>query len=103
MKRTTKTIDKQCCKRSQSLDYVEVLVLGRDRIRIEIRSDSYKEQCYARCKLWSGGQWQLIHNIMPQEMTTPSELVYKKTAAENDFLKDRTRLLNVAEQVLFTN
>jgi len=103
MKRAVKTIDKQCCKGGQSMNYTEVVILGECRVRIDIRSDSYKEQCHARCQLWSSGKWQLIHNIFPALMQTPSELTYKRAATESDFMKDRTQLLNVAEQVLFSN
>jgi len=101
-----KTIDKQFGPGGQSVYFVEVVALGPERLRIEIRSDSYMEQSYARVSLFSGGKWQLVHSILPSLMKTPHGLSNQprgKGATEQNFSQDRAQLLRVASAVLFTN
>ena len=99
-----KTLDKQCAVAGQKVDYVEVIALGPERLRVAIRSDPYQEQCYARIHLFSGGEWKLVHEILPDLMKTPDSLAYGPgDKGEQNFAKDRDQLVKVAKQVLFTN
>lgn len=97
------TISAEVYKGGQDLKYNEVLsfVLGtkKHKLRVSICSDSYRGQCYARIKRWSGSTWQLVHSI--DDMKTGSKLVYHNpTPGPEAFEADRKELIRVAERVL---
>ena len=108
------TLFQQVSTGTQSLDYTEIVELAiktrsgsfRDhRLQIRVKSDGYKQQCYAIVERWDGNQWQSMHSIPWSAMSTPSKLVYQpKQLGENvqvGFFKlDRDELLRVAELIL---
>lgn len=97
------TISAEVYKGGQDLKYNEVISLlvgvKKHKLRVSICSDSYRGQCYARIKRWSGSAWQLVHQI--DDMKTGSKLAYRQpTPGPEVFEADRRELLRVAERVL---
>lgn len=102
-------------KGRQSISYQEVLRYNKvnQKLKIEILSDSYLEQSYARVHLWSGTKWELIHAIPYSLMKTPCKLIYNETNNHNDvtaetlmknnknsFMKDRNTLFDIAKNII---
>ena len=46
------------------------------KIKLELQSDGYKRQCYARASALDGLEWRLIYSIPHSEMKTPEGLCY---------------------------
>jgi hypothetical protein len=99
-----RTIDRQVTHGSQDLTYVEVLMLRDHRLRVEIRSDAYEDQSYARIKRWDGNQWQFLHDLGRGVRKTPAKMHYKDPAIHGSqeavFLKDRDTLVKLAGEIL---
>lgn len=74
--------------------------VNQHTLQIEIRSDSYQNQCYARVKRWDGEKWQLVHFIPNADMKTPKGLAYMDGGFERQFVSDRQDLINVASAIL---
>lgn len=99
----TTTISKEVYKGSQSLNLTEVVsvLIGKQKhkLKISIKSDSYRQQCYARIKRWTGSAWNEVHRIL--DMKTKEGLAYRRPTPQADaFKEDRNELLRVAERVL---
>jgi hypothetical protein len=62
----------------QACDRVELWRIdpGRHTIRLRLRSDSYREQCYAIAERWDGAAWREVWSIAPAAMATPKGLAY---------------------------
>ena len=101
------TIEKITYKGSQSINFREIYKLDEKRIKLEIKSDSYDQQCYARAYILKDEKWELIYSIPYSEMKTPNGLshhiTYKHNAskAENEFKTDIERLKKYIEEILF--
>lgn len=101
-------ISKDVARGDQDVIYTEVAKTKDDlprvpsKLKICIRSDSYRNQCHADIWLWSGFEWKLIHNIHYSKMQTPDKLYYDRQDGTNErnFRADRDELLKVAEQIL---
>ena len=95
-------LDVQLAKGDQDVIYREVLIIEGRRLRIYIRSNSYRFQCQCYIEHWDGGQWREVHTISPFLMATKEGLSYGRTkATDEDFNDDRTKLLNIATQIIF--
>ena len=101
------TIEKITYKGSQSISFREIYKLDEKRIKLEIKSDSYDQQCYARAYLLKDEKWEQIYSIPYSEMNTPKGLCYHVTyrnnasAAEGEFKVDIQRLKKHIEEILF--
>lgn len=102
-----KTIKKQISKGSQDLNLLELLQLDDHKLRLIIKSDTYRFQCYAKIYVWSdtNKEWSLIDSIHPDNMQTkeklchlPHNVDYKKSF--NVFAKDRKSLIDIAKKIL---
>lgn len=112
MRIDTTVIARNISKGQQDVRFTEVLRLGDHTLRIDIRSDSYREQCHARIDRWDGTRWQRVHDILPGSMQTANGLVYKPlfrdaavgslTGVES-FQADADELLRVALDVIITH
>jgi len=95
------TISKEVYNDQNSVWYTEVVSLLIDRkkhkLRIKIRSDFYREQCFARVERWSGSVWSKVHSIL--DMKTKQSLLGLNKGA-GAFKADRDELIRVAERVL---
>ena len=101
------TIEKITYKGSQSISFREIYKLDEKRIKLEIKSDSYDQQCYARAYILKDEKWEPVYSIPYSEMNTPKGLCYHVTyrsnasAAEAEFKSDIERLKKYVEKILF--
>jgi hypothetical protein len=101
------TIEKITYKGSQSISFREIYKLDEKRIKLEIKSDSYDQQCYARASILKDEKWEMIYSIPYSEMNTPKGLCYHVTyrsnaaAAEKEFKSDIDRLKKYVKEILF--
>jgi len=106
-----RTISKQCSKVRDDVIYQEVVRLDKNdlvtkpRVKVSIKSNSYSFQSHARISRWDGSEWQLVHNLLPNEMKTPHgldtmSLRLEQKAMEAKFTADRNELLRVAKEIL---
>ena len=101
------TIEKITYKGSQSISFREIYKLEEKRIKLEIKSDSYDQQCYARAYILKDEKWEPVYSIPYSEMNTPKGLCYHVTyrsnaaAAENEFKSDTERLKKYVKELLF--
>ncbi len=71
------------------------------KIRVYLKTDSYKSQSHASADIWDGNRWNQISRIQPKAMSTDASLGYKRNApTAADFDRDRDHLLTVAAQIL---
>lgn len=54
---------------------------ARHTVRLRLRSDSYRDQCYAIAERWDGAKWQPVYTIAPAGMATPEGLAYARPSA----------------------
>jgi len=101
------TIEKITYKGSQSINFREIYKLEEKRIKLEIKSESYDQQCYARAYILKDEKWELIYSIPYSEMNTPKGLCYHVTyrsnpaAAEKEVKTDIDRLKKYVKEILF--
>lgn len=77
------------------------------KIKLELQSDGYKRQCYARASALDGLEWRLIYSIPHSEMKTPEGLCYcvpyrdeKAPDAKCEFDRDVERLKKYITEIL---
>ena len=101
------TIEKITYKGSQSISFREIYKLNEKRIKLEIKSDSYDQQCYARAYILKDEKWEPVYSIPYSAMNTPKGLCYHVTyrsnavAAEKEFKTDIDRLKKYVGEILF--
>ena len=99
------TLHYQCS--SQSLIYRELYSLNGKKIRLEIKSDSFRSQCYARSHVLKNDEWSLIYSVPYAEMKTKEGLIYYQEykrcpeKAHSEFKADILRLKDLTKQLLF--
>lgn len=92
---------------SQSLSHREIYIRQDKKIKLDIKSDSYRNQCYARAYVLKNDEWSLIYSIPYNLMQTPEGLAYhieyknNPTQAKNKFKEDIVRLREYTEKILF--
>src|SRR5574344_1874649 len=100
-------IEKITYKGSQSISFRENYKLNNSKIKLEIKSDSYDQQCYARAYILKDEKWELIYSIPYSVMSTPKGLcygiIYKNNPekAQKEFISDVTRMKKAVEEILF--
>lgn len=102
------TIEKICYTSSnQSISYREIYKLNDKKIKLEIKSDSYHNQCYARASVLKQDDWNIIYTIPYSLMKAPEglhyhrEYKYKPENAEPSFKSDIEKLKTQVEKILF--
>lgn len=101
------TIEKITYKGSQSISFRGIYKINEKRIKLEIKSDSYDQQCYAMAYILKDEKWEPIYSIPYSEMITPKGLCYHVTyrsnavAAEKEFKTDIDRLKKYVGEILF--
>ena len=91
---------------SQSIGYREIYEFKGHKIKIEICSDSFKSQCYARISVLKDLKWSTLYTIPYEEMKTQHELAYKvsyrndASLAEKEFKEDILRLKNILNELI---
>src|SRR5574344_598559 len=100
-------IEKITYKGSQSISFREIYKLNNSKIKLEIKSDSYDQQCYARAYILKDEKWELIYSIPYSVMSTPKGLCYhviyrsNAMAAEKEFKSDIDRLKKYVKEISF--
>lgn len=98
-----KLLDQKISFGSQSVELVNLLALGDIKLRIKIKSDSYKFQSFARIERWDGTQWQEVASLHYGAMKTEAGLCYKPNQSGRDFRNfeaDYDELLKQAKAIL---
>ena len=103
--KSLKIISKEIARGSQNLNFTEVLEFSGHKLKISIRSDSYKSQSHASISILEPGiKWNILHSIHYDCMQTPEKLYYKPEknvlAMEHHFMSDREELLRVTKALL---
>jgi hypothetical protein len=91
-------------KGDQDVNYQLIEVVDGQKLKFDLRSNSYKFQCYARVYVWNvaAQDWHLVHHIFPLQMQTADKLCYGQgVRTPADFAKDVTELRRVAVAILF--
>lgn len=84
---------------SQTVDYFELLTIGKIRFQLRIRSDSHKSQSHANIERWNGDRWQGVSYLNTGEMQTEHGLRYgqhNNPVTSKDFKSDRNELVRRA-------
>ena len=105
--KTERTIEKVTCSLSQSIYHRELYEIGNQKIKLELNTENYEQQCYANAYLLDGLKWNLIYTIPYPEMKTPRDIFHKlpfrdKDAykAEKEFETDVQRLKKYIRELL---
>lgn len=90
----------------QAIHYREIYEYKKLKIKIDIESDSWVQQCYARASVLDGLKWNIIYTIPKSEMKTETGLIYalpyrnNVAAAEPEFKADVERLKKYIAEIL---
>ena len=105
--KTERTIETLTCGLSQSIYHRELYELGNQKIKLELNTENYGQQCYARAYALDGVEWKLIYTIPYPEMKTPRDIFHKlsyrdKNAykAVKEFETDVQRLKKYVKEIL---
>ena len=98
-------IDRQVCKGRQDVILKEILKYGDLKLKVEIKSDSYRFQCYARISILDTQErkWNILHSIHYSNMQTPEKLVYSREEGQwlaAKFSGDRNKLIKMAQELI---
>jgi len=101
-------IEKICYLSSgQSISYREIYKLNDKKIKLAIKSDSYRSQCYAKSSVLKNDEWVDVYSIPYSLMQTPEGLAYKSDyknkpgVSEENFKEDIQKLKHYVEKILF--
>lgn len=86
----------EIAKGRQDVIMTELGKFGKTKVKISIRSDEYKLQCWARVYVWSteSQTWNIAWHIEPSNMDTVEGAAYMPTKPTRAlFEKDRDTLL----------
>lgn len=97
-----KLIDKMVSKGTQDVTYKEIFELNGRKVKVEVKSDSYDFQCYARVKVLDvNNGWYVLYAIPYSEMKTRSGLYYVENwKNEKYFMEDVESLKKMAKELL---
>lgn len=88
-------------KLRDDVHFTQLLVVKDQRLRVEIRSNAYKEQSYSRVEFWNGSKWTEVWTLVGNNQTTMHGLVYKQNWDDvAQFMMDRNKLFVLACEVL---
>lgn len=96
-------IEEIISKGSQSVSYREIYKVSNYKIKLEIKSDAYDMQSYARAYVLKDLEWSLIYSIPYSKMTTPFNIICRRmtdTEYKKLFIQDRNRLKEGIESIL---
>ena len=104
-----KVIKDEYSRGTQSVNYVKIIENAEGtKIKIDIKSDSYDFQSYARVSAFSPTdlKWNTISSIAFSEMKTPAQLYYKiggkspASIVSDEFEQDTQELTNQAADII---
>lgn len=95
------TITASIAVSGQSATAQKILNFVGRKIRLTVKSDSYRDQCYAEAALWDGNRWNEVYRIHPANMITKSSLAYGRQPPGWDaFNEDLTDLFAVTAAII---
>ncbi len=102
-----KTLEKITFKSgNQAICHRELYEHNGVKIKIEIKSDSFKVQCYAKASALDGLEWKILYTIPAELMKTEDGLIYavpyrnNAEAAEKEFQKDVLHIKDCVNKLL---
>ena len=97
-----KLLNKMLSKGTQDITYTEIFEFCGKKVEIEIKSDSFKCQSFARVKVLDvNNGWYVLYAIPFSEMKTPSGLYYVNDGKdERHFSEDIKNLKKMAKALL---
>jgi hypothetical protein len=93
---TLKVLDTEIRRGRQDVHYHEVVQVGPHTCHIHIRSDAYRQQCFAIARMWSRTKphWNEAASIHYAQMSTEEGLAYSAHEVNaSHFRADRTVLV----------
>lgn len=91
----------------QSIYHRELYEFKNLKIKLELNSENYTAQCYARAYVLDGLEWKLIYSIPYPEMKTKRNIYYmheyqdsKAANAGKEFTADVQRLKKYIQEIL---
>lgn len=93
-----KSISLEIVNRGQDVIYREVLCIGQRKARIEICSDAYASQCYAKIWCWDGNEWKELHSLLAM-WTLPGNAYKENGDCPSLYDEDRGKLIRVFREV----
>lgn len=91
-------------KGDQDVYFQMIELIDGQKVKFDVRSNTYKFQCHARVHVWNvqAQDWHMVHHIFPLAMQTSEKLCYgQKQPTGADFAADVTELRRVATAILF--
>lgn len=98
-----KTIQHVIARGQQDYSLLSVFSINNLRLRVQIKSDAYDFQSYARIDMFHKGEgkWERVADIPFAAMHTKSGLHYlPKPPTDSDFDADRLELIRLAKEIL---
>ena len=96
-------IEEIISKGSQSVSYREIYKHDNFKIKLEIKSDAFDMQSYARAYVLKDLEWSLIYSIPYSKMVTPFNIICRMmtdTEYKKLFIQDRDKLKKEIETIL---
>ena len=87
-------------KGGQSVLLTQLFQMGAHKLRVRIKSDSYREQCYCVIERWDSAEWREVYRVDAHGMKTPDKLVYDSGDIMPKFFDDVAQLIHAARLVL---
>jgi hypothetical protein len=88
----------------QGVKAISLLKVSQFKVKLEVYSDAYDFQSYARAFVWNQGDlsWKLVYDIPYSLMATTKGLnSYPNGMDKTNFIKDETTLLSNVKKILF--
>ena len=92
---------------SQSVSYREIYKQKDKKIKVELKSDAYLSQSFARASVLINDKWEVVYNIPASLLSFEEKLIYKPgynnkpELAAKEFKKDVDKLKEQTAQILF--
>lgn len=77
---------------NQSINRKVLYTLKGRKVRLDLCSDSYEIQCYAKAYVFNNLQWELIYCIPHALMKTPAELAYSPNVVHSPNHREQPNL-----------
>lgn len=102
-----KSLDYLVSKGSGTVDYKEILTAtdksgSFHKLKIDIRSDQYARQSFAKVSRWDGERWNEVDNVPFSKMQTEINLSSKPDEISihpRHFVRDRDELIRLCQLV----
>jgi len=104
-KTTTNILEETINPGSRDVTARRILSLGDFKVRLTIKSDSYRSQSFAQAEVWNPAtlSWNQVHSLHYAEMKTQHQLIYLPAKSGLDirhFTQDMDRLLEMTKQII---